>query len=68
MKVHAIREVDSRGRHTTTHRQLFKLPSGTMVIDTPGMRELGLFDADEGIRASFTDVQTNLPGAAALRL
>ncbi len=57
MKVQAIREVDSRGRHTPTHRQLFMLPSGTMVIDTPGMRELGLFDADEGIRASFTDVE-----------
>jgi len=57
MKVQAIREADSRGRHTTTHRQLFMLPSGTMVIDTPGMRELGLFDADEGIRASFKDVE-----------
>lgn len=57
MKVQEIREVDSRGRHTTTHRQLFMLPSGTMVIDTPGMRELGLIDADEGIRASFTDVE-----------
>ena len=41
MKVQAIREVDSRGRHTTTHRQLFMLPSGAMVIDTPGMREIG---------------------------
>ncbi|WP_042473286.1 ribosome small subunit-dependent GTPase A [Bacillus ndiopicus] len=57
MKVQAIREDDSRGRHTTTHRQLFMLPSGAMVIDTPGMRELGLFEADEGIRASFTDVE-----------
>lgn len=57
MKVQAIREVDSRGRHTTTHRQLFMLPSGAMVIDTPGMRELGLFHADEGIRAGFTDVE-----------
>lgn len=57
MKVQAIREGDSRGRHTTTHRQLFLLPSGAMVIDTPGMRELGLFAADEGIRASFTDVE-----------
>ncbi|WP_427180662.1 ribosome small subunit-dependent GTPase A [Paenibacillus sp. TC-CSREp1] len=43
MKVQAIREQDSRGRHTTTHRQLFMLPSGAMVMDTPGMRELGLF-------------------------
>lgn len=57
MKVQAIREDDSRGRHTTTHRQLFMLPSGAMVIDTPGMRELGLFDADEGIHASFADVE-----------
>lgn len=57
MKVSAIREEDSRGRHTTTHRQLFMLPSGAMVIDTPGMRELGLFDADEGISAGFGDVE-----------
>ena len=57
MTVKAIREDDSRGRHTTTHRQLFILPSGAMVIDTPGMRELGLFDADEGISAGFTDVE-----------
>lgn len=61
MKVQAIREVDSRGRHTTTHRQLFMLPSGSMVIDTPGMRELGLFDADEGLRTSFTDVEAWFP-------
>ncbi len=57
MTVQAIREDDSRGRHTTTHRQLFMLPSGAMVIDTPGMRELGLFDADAGISASFSDVE-----------
>ena len=57
MAVKAIREDDSRGRHTTTHRQLFMLPSGAMVIDTPGMRELGLFDADEGISAGFDDVE-----------
>lgn len=57
MKVNTIREDDSRGRHTTTHRQLFMLPSGAMVIDTPGMRELGLFAAEEGIRTGFTDVE-----------
>ncbi|MCL2404446.1 MAG: ribosome small subunit-dependent GTPase A [Defluviitaleaceae bacterium] len=57
MLVKGIREDDSRGRHTTTHRQLFMLPSGAMVIDTPGMRELGLFDADEGISAGFSDVE-----------
>ncbi|MCL2378056.1 MAG: ribosome small subunit-dependent GTPase A [Defluviitaleaceae bacterium] len=57
MTVSDIREDDSRGRHTTTHRQLFMLPSGAMVIDTPGMRELGLFDAEEGISAGFQDVE-----------
>lgn len=57
MAVKGIRETDSRGRHTTTHRQLFMLPSGAMVIDTPGMRELGLFDADDGISAGFNDVE-----------
>jgi ribosome biogenesis GTPase / thiamine phosphate phosphatase len=57
MTVNAIREDDSRGRHTTTHRQLFMLPSGAMVIDTPGMRELGLFGADDGISEGFIDVE-----------
>jgi ribosome biogenesis GTPase len=57
MAVRAIREDDSRGRHTTTHRQMFMLPSGAMVIDTPGMRELGLIDADGGISEAFTDVE-----------
>lgn len=57
MEVKTIRENDARGRHTTTHRQLFRLPSGTMIIDTPGMRELGLWDADEGISAVFADIE-----------
>jgi ribosome biogenesis GTPase len=57
MEVKAVRGDDSRGRHTTTHRQLFMLPSGAMVIDTPGMRELGLFEADDGINAGFADVE-----------
>lgn len=57
MAVKGIRETDSRGRHTTTHRQLFMLPSGAMVVDTPGMRELGLFDADAGISVGFHDVE-----------
>ena len=56
MTVNDIREDDSRGRHTTTHRQLFTLPGGAMVIDTPGMRELGLFDSDEGVNAAFSDI------------
>jgi len=57
MAVKAIREDDGRGRHTTTHRQLFMLPSGAMVIDTPGMRELGLFGSDEGLGEGFADVE-----------
>lgn len=55
-----IREKDGRGRHTTTHRQLLLLPSGVMVIDTPGMRELGMWQASEGLGQSFSDVEQYL--------
>lgn len=51
-----VREGDKRGRHTTTHRELFELPSGALLIDTPGIRELGLWDAEEGLAATFADV------------
>ena len=57
MAVNAIREDDSRGRHTTTHRQLIMLKSGVMIIDTPGMRELGMWNAAEGIGEAFADVE-----------
>ena len=56
MKVSAIREIDSKGRHTTTHRQLIMLPSGIAIIDTPGIRELGMWDASEGIDDEFSDI------------
>ena len=52
-----VRESDSEGRHTTTHRELVLLPDGGLVLDTPGMRELQLWDADEGIVATFDDVE-----------
>lgn len=52
-----IREDDSRGRHTTTHRQLIMLPGGAMIIDTPGMRELGMWDVTQGLGQSFADVE-----------
>lgn len=56
MATQAIREADAHGRHTTTHRELILLPSGGLILDTPGMRELGLYDADEGLATVFADV------------
>jgi len=56
MEVGTTRE-DDKGRHTTTHRELFVLPQGGLVIDTPGMRELGLMESDEGLRTAFTDIE-----------
>ncbi len=60
MPVSAIREEDSKGRHTTTHRQLIRLNSGAMIIDTPGMRELGMWEVSEGLGEAFTDVEQYL--------
>jgi ribosome biogenesis GTPase / thiamine phosphate phosphatase len=57
MATATIREDDAKGRHTTTHRELIRLPSGALVLDTPGMRELGLIDADEGLQATFEDIE-----------
>lgn len=57
MKVNGIREDDSKGRHTTTHRQLIMLNNGVMIIDTPGMRELGMWDASEGLSESFSEIE-----------
>jgi ribosome biogenesis GTPase len=51
-----VRESDSRGRHTTTSRELFLLPGGAMIIDTPGLRELQLWNAAEGLSQTFADV------------
>jgi ribosome biogenesis GTPase len=48
---------DDRGRHSTTARQLFVLPSGGVLIDTPGMRELQLWNADEGLDHAFSDIE-----------
>ncbi|NKB87634.1 MAG: ribosome small subunit-dependent GTPase A [Acidobacteria bacterium] len=51
-----VREADDKGRHTTTHREIFLLQDGSLVLDTPGMRELGLVEADDGLDETFDEV------------
>jgi len=57
MDTNGIREDDSKGRHTTTHRELIMLRTGVMIIDTPGMRELGMWDVSDGLGSAFSDVE-----------
>ena len=57
MATQAIRDQDARGRHTTTHRELVLLPGGRLLLDTPGMRELGLWDAQAGVATTFADIE-----------
>ena len=56
MKTSAIRENDSKGRHTTTYRQMLVLENGVTIIDTPGMREIGMANVGEGIDDTFSDI------------
>jgi ribosome biogenesis GTPase / thiamine phosphate phosphatase len=56
LRTHDVRASDSRGRHTTTGRQLVLLPGGGILIDTPGMRELQLWDSTEPVAATFNDI------------
>jgi ribosome biogenesis GTPase / thiamine phosphate phosphatase len=58
MAVNEIREDDSKGRHTTSGRQLIMLKNGVMIIDTPGMRELGMWDVSSGLGEAFNDVES----------
>ncbi len=55
MATKEIREDDGQGRHTTTHRELILLPSGVLILDTPGMRELALWDSEAGVAAAFAE-------------
>ncbi|CAN5174662.1 ribosome small subunit-dependent GTPase A [soil metagenome] len=57
MATQAIRESDDQGRHTTSHRQLVLLPGGGLILDTPGIREVGLIDAEEGLGVVFDDIE-----------
>jgi ribosome biogenesis GTPase len=57
-----VRGSDSRGRHTTSHRELVTLPNGGLLIDTPGMRELQLWDVGEAVKETFDDIEALAPG------
>ncbi len=56
LRTNPVREEDSRGRHTTTHRELVRLPGGALLIDTPGIRSLGVAGASEGLDPAFADI------------
>ncbi|MFC1949732.1 ribosome small subunit-dependent GTPase A [Chloroflexota bacterium] len=56
-QVRAVRDSDLRGRHTTTRRELFLLPDGGAVIDTPGMREIQVWSDEDGLRDAFSDIE-----------
>jgi ribosome biogenesis GTPase len=53
----SVRQKDSKGRHTTTNRLLIQLDNGAMMIDSPGMRELGIFSSDTGFDETFSDIE-----------
>ena len=57
MATQEIRAADARGRHTTSYRQLVLLPGGGLILDTPGIREVGLIDADAGLGTVFDDIE-----------
>jgi len=58
LRVQETRKHDGRGRHTTTHRELVVLPQGGLVLDTPGMRELQLWDGEGGLQTAFANIES----------
>ncbi len=56
--VKAVRQGDDRGRHTTTHRELILLPNGSLIIDTPGMREIQIWASEGSLNSTFEDIET----------
>ncbi|MEV4393999.1 ribosome small subunit-dependent GTPase A [Nonomuraea sp. NPDC049607] len=57
MDTQQVRAADGRGRHTTVHRELIPLPGGGLIIDTPGIRRIGLYDIGEGVDLVFSDIE-----------
>ncbi|MGV9538930.1 ribosome small subunit-dependent GTPase A [Streptosporangium sandarakinum] len=57
METQRVRAGDGRGRHTTVHRELIRLPDGGLIIDTPGIRRIGLYDMGEGVDMAFSDIE-----------
>ena len=64
----AVRGGDHKGRHTTTARHLVPLPGGGALVDTPGVRELGMWGSDDGVRAAFADIAALAEGVSLRRL
>lgn len=62
LRTQAVRASDSRGQHTTTHRELFRLPGGCLVIDNPGIREIQLWEGTASLSSVFDDVAELAPG------
>jgi ribosome biogenesis GTPase len=56
--VQSVRQADSKGRHTTTHRELLPLPTGGLLIDTPGMREIQVWAGEESLQGTFADIES----------
>ncbi len=61
LRIRDVRTKDRRGRHTTTNRELIVMPGGALMIDTPGMRELQLWESDEGLQETFEDIEALAP-------
>jgi len=62
LETRSVRERDSRGRHTSRHRQMVRLPGGALLVDTPGMRELQLWDVGEALEETFEDIDALAAG------
>ncbi|RBQ19590.1 ribosome small subunit-dependent GTPase A [Spongiactinospora rosea] len=62
METQQVRAADGRGRHTTVHRELIPLPGGGLVIDTPGIRRVGLYEMSDGVDLVFSDIEALAEG------